>query len=361
MRSKHVREHKASLPSATNRLHHVVAAPHHPLPGLHQPRHRPGHPHPTPTTSPACSGRQRCSSWTSTPTVSSSSSKSCRRECKHCSCHIATLCEHMQASACAEQRHVRWGGCVHEHAKKRRTRNAEDRRADRDAALAHRTPEQRGLPASARTQGNVSMCTSSSMPDKSVRMQAASGARLLGSWCAHATSAGRGIVAGLPALKKTPRMMESRPKAPWCEGDRPSRPSPHHGAASSRMELARASSRRLERPTDEEADAASPATRSLRAVFSDMTRVTPAHSTRTSVAGIGPLGVGVGGEAPTSRGRPPGHPGGEWGRGVRAGRAGKIVERLAARGGQRRSRTSSRLGGGERSAFWTKFVIIITL
>ena len=125
--------------------------------------------------------------------------------------------------------------------KARRTRNAEDRRANRDAALAHRTPEQRGLPASARTQGNVSMCTSSSMPDKSVRMQAASGARLLGSWCAHATSAGRGIVAGLPALKKTPRMMESRPKAPWCEGDRPSRPSPHHGAASSRMELARAS------------------------------------------------------------------------------------------------------------------------
>ena len=116
---KHVREHKASLPSATNRLHNVVAAPHHPLPGLHQPRHRPGHPHPTPTTSPACSGRQRCSSWTSTPTVSSSSSKSCRRECKHCSCHITTLCEHMQASACAEQRHVRWGGCVHEHAKKR--------------------------------------------------------------------------------------------------------------------------------------------------------------------------------------------------------------------------------------------------
>lgn len=157
-------------------------------------------------------------------------------------CQIRVITERNQARVGVGRRSMRWGDCVHEHAKKRRTRNAEDRRADRDAALAHRTPEQRGLPASARTQGNVSMCTSSSMPDKSVRMQAASGARLLGSWCAHATSAGRGIVAGLPALKKKPRMMESRPKAPWCEGDRPSRPSPHHGAASSRMELARASS-----------------------------------------------------------------------------------------------------------------------
>ena len=47
-----------------------------------------------------------------------------------------------------------------------------------------------------------------------------------GSSCMHVRGASAGIGSSLPVLERTPRMIENRPKAPWCEGDRPSRPSP---------------------------------------------------------------------------------------------------------------------------------------
>ena len=181
MRSKHVREHKASLPSATNRLHNVVAAPHHPLPGLHQPRHRPGPPHPTTTTSPECTGCQRCSSWTSTPTVSLSSSKSCRRKCEHCSCHIRVYSERMQARACVGPKSVRWGSCVRKHAESGLTATPKDGRAARSIALAPIDPAARGLLAPARMRADVSTWPSTKLWDRAMRGWAASRARVRGS------------------------------------------------------------------------------------------------------------------------------------------------------------------------------------
>ena len=114
---KLIREPNAGLSAASNRQNIATRTPRHRVPGLGSPGY-----HPWPLTHPSTHPRllccaQRCSLWTSTPTVSMSSSKSCRRKCEHCSCHMSTWCERKQALAFVGQRSVRWGGCVRELAK----------------------------------------------------------------------------------------------------------------------------------------------------------------------------------------------------------------------------------------------------
>ena len=83
------------------------------------------------------------------------------------------------------------------------------------------------------TQGEVNVCPSLRALGEGVRGQAASGSRAKGSCEAHVEKGRAGFETSAPRLERMPERMESRPKAPWCEGHRLRRMPPHHGAASS--------------------------------------------------------------------------------------------------------------------------------
>ena len=153
--------------------------------------------------------------------------------------------ERVPARTRVGRRSVRCGSYLRKQAKSGRTVMPKDRRAGCVVALAPRDPSGRERLHAATRRGDLTTCTSTDVPGELVHIGIEVSTEGSGSSRMHVRGASAGIGSSLPVLERTPRMIENRPKAPWCEGDRPSRPSPHHGAASSRMELARA--RRLRR------------------------------------------------------------------------------------------------------------------
>ena len=145
--------------------------------------------------------------------------------------------ERVPARTRVGRRSVRCGSYVRKQAKNGRTVMPKDRRAGCVVALAPRDPSGRERLHAATRRGDLTTCTSTDVPDELVHIGIEVSTEGSGSSRMHVRGASAGIGSSLPVLERTPRMIENRPKAPWCEGDRPSRPSPHHGAASSRMEL----------------------------------------------------------------------------------------------------------------------------